>query len=96
MTVQKTYLQVAINDLQTVINELKFQQESTRNEIQKQEEFRLEEEGKTTETFVSDCLDKANFIINNFFQGNQIHSNDAREISEELYWDMTVFEDRYE
>ena len=82
MTVQKTYLQVAINELETVINELKLQQE-----------------GKTTETVgdvIEHCLDKANFIIDNYFQGNQIHSNDALEISEQLYWDMTVFEDRYE
>ena len=85
MTVQTKYLQVAINELETVIDELKLQQE-----------------GKTNETFVGDCLNKANFIIDNFFQGNQIHSNDALETSfdtvvrEQLYWDMTVYEDRHE
>ena len=77
MTVQKTYLQVAINELETVINELK---------------------GKTNETIVGDSINKANFIIDNFLQGNQIHSNDVlqSDFDEQFYWDMTVYEDRYE
>tara|TARA_S200002703_G_scaffold89288_2_gene77075 strand:- start:693 stop:935 length:243 start_codon:yes stop_codon:yes gene_type:complete len=61
-------------------------------------ELRLQQQGQTDEVFVTDCLDKANFIIDNFLNENQIHSNDALDTSfdtvvrEDLHNSMSKFD----
>ena len=74
--------------LQVAIDELS----NVINELQSQQQ------GQTDEVFVSDCLDKANFIIDNFYNENQIHSSDALESSldtsvrEDLHHQMSKFD----
>jgi hypothetical protein len=61
-------------------------------------ELKLRQNNMTDETKIQDCFDKANFIIDNFFQGNQIVSSDALEagfdtsVREDLFNEMLKFE----
>ena len=61
-------------------------------------ELKLQQKNMSNETKIQDCFDKANFIIDNFFQGNQIVSSDALEagfdtsVREDLFHEMLKLE----